>query len=50
MAVSDPDRLERQFALATRLATDVPIKSLSYPRELRMLVDAREAILADLRA
>jgi len=50
MAVSDPDRLERQFALATRLATDVPIKSLSYPREFRMLVDAREAILADLRA
>ena len=48
MAVSDPDRLERQFALATRLATDVPIKSLSYPREFRMLVDAREAILADL--
>jgi hypothetical protein len=48
MAVSDADRLERQFALATRLATDVPIKSLSYPRELRMLVDAREAILADL--
>ena len=48
MAVSDPGRLEQQFALATRLATDVPVKSLSYPRELRMLVDARAAILADL--
>jgi hypothetical protein len=50
MAVSDPDRLERQFSLATRMATDVPIKSLSYPREFRMLVDARDAILADLGA
>jgi hypothetical protein len=48
MAVSNPARLERQFALATHLATDVPIKSLSYPRELGMLRDAREAILADL--
>lgn len=49
MAVSDPARLERQFALATHLASEVPIKSLSYPREFRMLRDAREAILADLR-
>ena len=48
MAVSDPDRLERQFSLATRLAMDIPVKSLSYPREFRMLVEAREAILADL--
>ena len=49
MAVSDPDRLERQFSLAARLAMDVPLKSLSYPREFRMLVEARDAILADLR-
>jgi hypothetical protein len=48
MAVSGPDRLERQFALATRLAMDVPIKSLSYPREFRMLDEALEVILADL--
>lgn len=48
MAVSDPARLERQFARATHLATDVPIKSLSYPREFRMLREAREAILADV--
>jgi hypothetical protein len=47
--VSHPERLERQFALATRLAMQVPIKSLSYPREFRMLQVAREAILADLR-
>jgi hypothetical protein len=49
MSVSEPDRLERQFALATRLATTVPVKSLSYPRELRMLADARTAILDDLQ-
>jgi hypothetical protein len=49
MSVCEPDRLERQFALATRLATTVPVMSLSYPRELRMLVDARNAILDDLQ-
>jgi hypothetical protein len=50
MSVSDPARLERQFALATRLAMTVPVKSLSYPREFGMLTDAREAILADVYA
>lgn len=50
MSVSDPGRLERQFALASRLAMTVPIKSLSYPREFGMLNDAREAILADFQA
>lgn len=49
MAVSDPQRLARQFALATQLATDVPIKSLSYPREFGMLNDARETIVADVQ-
>lgn len=48
MAVSDPARLERQFTLATRMAMDIPVKSLSYPRQISMLHDAREAILADL--
>ena len=48
MAATDPARLERQFALATQLEMDVPIKSLSYPRKFGMLKDAREAILADL--
>jgi hypothetical protein len=48
MSVSEPARLERQFAQAAQMAMNVPIKSLSYPRELRMLTDAREAILADL--
>jgi hypothetical protein len=48
MSVDDRDRLERQFGLATQLAMTVPVMSLSYPRELRMLRDAREAILVDL--
>jgi len=49
MSVSEPDRLERQFALATRLAMSVPVKTLSYPREFGMLTKARDAILADLQ-
>jgi hypothetical protein len=48
MSVNEPNRLQRQFALATQIAMSVPVKSLSYPRELRMLRDAREAILTDL--
>jgi len=50
MSVSEPRRLERQFALVTQLAMTVPVKSLSYPRELRMLNEAREAILGDVSA
>lgn len=49
MAVDEPSRLERQFALATRLALTVPVKSLSYPRKMGMLSKARQAILADLQ-
>jgi hypothetical protein len=49
MAVCEPPRLERQFALAATLAMRVPVKSLSYPRELTMLREARSAILADLQ-
>ncbi len=46
--IDEPGRLKRQFAVATRLATRVPIASLSYPRTLEQLPDVREAILADL--
>ncbi len=46
--VVEPDRLKCQFVLATRLATRVPIASLSYPRALEQLPDVRQAILADL--
>ena len=47
MSVNEPGRLERQFALATQLATSVPVKSLSYPRELTMLREACDAIQDD---
>jgi hypothetical protein len=50
MAVTDAGRLERQFRLASDLALEVPVKTLSYPRKLRMLAAAREAILEDLKS
>jgi hypothetical protein len=46
--VIEPERLKRQFLLATRLASKVPIKLLSYPRTLTLLPLVREAILSDL--
>ena len=47
-AVTDSDRLERQFVWAAELALTVPIKLLSYPRILSALPTVRRAILADL--
>jgi hypothetical protein len=41
-------RMERQFALATRLAETVPVKVISYSRVLDRLPAVRDAILADL--
>ncbi len=46
--IVEPARLKRQFVLASRLASSVPIKSLYYPRALERLPDVRQAILADL--
>jgi len=46
--VVEPARLERQFDLATRLAARVPIRSLSYPRDLRRISQVRESILREL--
>ena len=46
--VLDPERLKRQFAMAAQLAQSIPIKRLSYPRNLSLLPLAREAVLADL--
>jgi hypothetical protein len=41
-------RLKQQFAFASKLASIVPIKRLSYPRRLEMLAAVADAILADL--
>ncbi len=46
--VVNPERLKRQFALASRLAANVPVKSLSYPRALRRLPAVRKAVRSDL--
>jgi hypothetical protein len=44
----DAERLSRQFRLATSLATQVPVRTLSYPKGLAGLPDVRRAILRDL--
>ncbi len=46
--VVDPGRLSRQFAQAGRLTRIIPIKSLSYPRNLSCLPAVLEAIQSDL--
>ena len=42
-----PDRLARQFNLTVRLAAGVPVKSLSYPRDLAFLPEVLTAIKSD---
>lgn len=46
--VVERNRLRRQFGLAARLAAGVPLKSLSYPRDLSRLPDVLEAVRTDL--
>ncbi|MFQ5804457.1 MAG: hypothetical protein ACE5JQ_16325 [Candidatus Methylomirabilales bacterium] len=46
--VVEPQRLERQFHLATQLAARVPVKSLSFPRDLRQISKVRNAILQEV--
>ena len=48
--VVEPARLRRQFDLAARLASRIPVKSLSFPRRLARLAAVREAILSDVIA
>jgi hypothetical protein len=47
-AVRDPGRLARQLAAASHLAAAVPVKSLSYPRDLSQLPLVVEAVRSDL--
>jgi hypothetical protein len=44
----DPERLARQFDLATRFARRVSIRKISYPRTLDRLHEVRDRIVADL--
>lgn len=48
-AVSAPQRLERQFRMAARLAAIVPVSVVRYPRSLDALRKVRDVVLADSR-
>jgi len=48
VVIMERSRLARQFNLAAKLAAGVPVKSLSYPRELSQLPAVVAAIEADL--
>lgn len=43
-----PSRLQQQFEMAALLATKMPVKRLSYTRDISSLSRLREAVLADL--
>ena len=48
LVLRDPERLRRQFAWASKLATQLPVKSISYPRTFGALSSVVDAITADL--
>jgi hypothetical protein len=43
--IREPDRLKRLFNFASRIALQVPVKSLSYPRDLDRLPEVIGSIL-----
>lgn len=47
--VVERSRLARQFSLAARLARQIPLRSLSYPRDLARIPEVLEAVRSDLR-
>jgi hypothetical protein len=46
--VRDPDRLKRQFRAAAQIAERVPVRALSYPRDLSLLPSVVQAVRLDL--
>jgi len=46
--LTDPERLQRQFAAVTQLIAKVPVFMLSYPRVLRRLPEVREVVLSKI--
>ena len=46
--VTDPGRLQQLFSKSMQLASRVPVKRISYPRDLALLPEVRGRILADL--
>ena len=47
--ITDPDRLKRQFMMTDCLAAAIPIKSLSYPRNLTILPDVVKTVCRELQ-
>jgi hypothetical protein len=45
--LADGDRLKRLFSKSLELAAQVPVKRISYPRELPLLPEVRKQIMAD---
>ncbi|HTH00935.1 MAG TPA: hypothetical protein VL882_11770 [Vicinamibacterales bacterium] len=45
---SEIARLQRQFEFTTTLVREIPVKTLSYPREKAEMARLRDAVLADL--
>jgi hypothetical protein len=45
---SDAERLKRQFDFVTRLVQEVPVKTLSYRRNIAETIAVRDAVLADV--
>ena len=46
--LTDPDRLQRQFAMVSQLVAAVPVFKLSYPRVLRRLPEVRQLVLSKI--
>jgi hypothetical protein len=46
--INDRDRLKQQFAWAAAIASTVPVRTISYPRNLQLLPQVRAAILKDI--
>jgi hypothetical protein len=46
--IVDSDRLQRQFEAASRLAASVPVRKLSYARDLKHLSQLRDELVRDL--
>jgi hypothetical protein len=46
--LTDPERLQRQFAAMTQLVARVPVLMISYPRVLSRLSEVREVVLSEI--
>jgi hypothetical protein len=46
--VTDPKRQQRLFSKSLQLVSQVPVKRISYPRDLALLAEVRRRILSDL--